>query len=92
MELSRGTVARKRSNEPQQGRQSGWSVECDDRSRLRRQHQEELSQRLYSIILAVHAAENIVGDHPGLMSAILELIHTQSAASLEDVRRLRALG
>ena len=43
-------------SEPQQGRQLGTSAECEDRSRLRRQGEEELSQRLYSIILAVHAA------------------------------------
>jgi hypothetical protein len=58
---------------------------------LRRQGEEKLSQRLYSIILAVHAAENSLLKDPARLSAILELIHNQSAASLEDLRRLGAL-
>lgn len=59
--------------------------------RLRRETEDVLSQRLFSIILAVHAAETSLIESPKRLSAILELIHTQSAASLEDIRRLGAL-
>lgn len=57
----------------------------------RRSTEETLSQRLFAIILAVHAAEANLGADPIRLAAILELIHAQSTASLEDLRRLGAL-
>jgi signal transduction histidine kinase len=78
-------------DDPQLDRPGCQPDECETRSRLRREGQDRLSQRLFSIILAVHAAENNVDKNPDLLPAILSLIHTQSAASLDDLRSLGAL-
>jgi hypothetical protein len=79
------------SNEPQEDRTPGEPAKCDHLSRLRREAEDQLSQRLFSIILAVHAAQNSADENPGLLPAILTLIKAESAASLEDVRHLAAL-
>jgi signal transduction histidine kinase len=66
-------------------------IKLDDRERARRATEDSLSQRLFSIILAVHAAEASLDKDPDRLEATLELIRTQSAASLEDLRRLTGL-
>jgi hypothetical protein len=63
----------------------------DDPAASRRSAEEVISQRLYSIILAVHAAEQQLADDPVRLAAILALIRTQSVASLEELRRLSTL-
>ena len=69
----------------------GHISQCDACKALRRVGDDEIAQRLFSIILAVRAAENSLVKNPARLTAILELIHTQSAASLETLRRINAL-
>ena len=64
---------------------------ADELPRARRVIEDILSQRLFAIILAVHAAENGLGGNRERVAAMLELIHNESVASLEDLRRLGAL-
>ncbi|MGE5602758.1 MAG: histidine kinase [Nitrososphaerales archaeon] len=66
-------------------------MKLDDRERARRMTEDVIAQRLFSIILAAHAAETSLEKDPARLEAILELIRTQSAASLEDLRQLSAL-
>ncbi len=53
--------------------------------------EEMLAQRLYSILLAAHAAEANLARRPDRLAATLELIRLRSIASLEDIRHLATL-
>jgi hypothetical protein len=56
-------------------------IKFDDGERSRRATEDLLSQRLFSIVLAVHAAEVSLAENPARLGKILELIQVQSAAS-----------
>ena len=76
----------------QQNENRAAPLELEDRGHLRRVAEDVISQRLFSILLAAYAAETRLLEDPVQLAEVLELIRTQSAASLEDLRRLAALG
>jgi hypothetical protein len=65
--------------------------EYAERERVHRTTEEVISQRIYSIVLAIHAAERSLTQNPSHLPKILDLIHTQAEACLEDIRRLASL-
>jgi hypothetical protein len=91
MELSNDVPASERKLEARKGQKSRTRIEPDDHERLRRAGEEMISQHLYSIILAIHTAEASLVKNPGRLPAILGLIHTQSEACLDELRRLATL-